>query len=134
MTIPLSDAIRLGAMLLPQSAHYLDEQWDGTTHGLPTGCCALGGAALATGFNRARDLDVLKFVYDRWGTTLSLRVPHPVSGCHGDTVHYIINTLNSLYCYHWTRERIAEWVATIEKQETASDCLPAEERTVAHVE
>ena len=134
MTMPLSEAIRLGAMLLPQSDNYLDEPWNGTARGLPTGCCALGGAALACGFNRKRDGGVLPFVFHRWGDILRLHVPHPVYGSYFCTVHDIIDGLNGSIVHHWTRERIADFVEHIEKQAQALDSLTAEERTVAHVE
>ena len=134
MTLPLSEAIRLGAMLLPQSDSYLDERWEGMTYIPPTGCCALGGAALACGFSRTIDLHIVQFIRHRWGSTLDRCVPHPVHGSYDDTVFDIIHPLNSSICYHWTRERIADFVESIEKQEQAGECLPAEERTVAHVE
>ena len=123
----LSDAIRLGALLLPRSDGYLDEEWDGAMHSRPTGCCALGGAALAAGFNRARDKDVVQFIHRHWGAILRRNVHHPVSGIHGDTVHDIINGLNDSRCAHWSREQIADFVESVEKKEATDDATKPHE-------
>ena len=127
----LSYAIRLGAMMLPHSDNYLE----GTSGplGPPTSCCALGGAALAAGFERQRDVYIERFLDRHWGAVLALRVPHPV---RGDivAVRTAIHGLNNTRCYHWTRERIAGWIATIEPREREEvPCATTKPATAAEI-
>ena len=113
----LSDAIRLGAMLLPQCHPYLEEDPVGSP---PTACCALGGAALAMGFQRRRDLSVDKFLTTQWTWLFLQSAMDPRDG--GYVVSSVGNMISLLNWRGWTRERIADWVASIEPQE---DPLPA---------
>ena len=78
----LSEAIRLGALLLPRSNSYLEEPLSSDCKAFlpPTACCALGGAALAAGFQRPRDVFIQDFLAQHWGAMLNRAVPHPVHG------------------------------------------------------
>ena len=104
--------------MLRHSNSYFEEHMDesGRYFLPPTACCALGGAALASGFQRQRDISVATFLLRHWGALLEMCVPHPVRG-DITTVEDVIHGLNSTLCYHWSRERIADWVATVEPHE-----------------
>jgi hypothetical protein len=107
--VNLSEAIRLGAMLKPQ-ARSMHSQW---------GTCALGAAADAIGvlpelkpensgaYGRAH-LALIR----RW-PLLGTPIENPISGT-SESVRDAVMWLND----HgkWTREQIADWVATIEAQ------------------
>lgn len=101
----LSDAIRLGAMLKPQGRfHILDE------HGRT---CALGAA-----------LDAVGQLDDSGPSIYALDDKWPWCTAHDDrecpdcrrgpmpSIHTVIVHLNDDHA--WTREQIAEWVATVE--------------------
>ncbi len=104
----LSLAIRLGAMMLPKSDSYLE--------GFPpAACCAVGGAALAVGYRQGKDGTLHIFASDRW-PILKTIVRHPIEKRDGP-LENIINGLNYSHCFGWTRERIADWIATIEPQD-----------------
>ena len=107
----LSEAIRLGAMIRPQVIGGYVEH----------GTCALGAAADASGIPAAFDtiqnrpcIDYTALA-DRF-PVLHAMVDHPAATLVTDCVESIIWELNDV-C-HWTREAIADWVATIEPQET----------------
>ena len=125
MTMPLSEAIRLGALLKPQA---LDSE------GWPMKSCALQAALEAVG---------KRVIHDTYGITnyalletlwplLVRPAVNPVDGEGNPSLLVVIYRLND--SHHWTRERIAAFVEHIEQQAQALDSLPAEERTVAHVE
>lgn len=96
----LSEAIRLGAMLRPQTfGHYSDE----------VGTCAIGAVFQAVGSDMGVGLS------DDMGNQLDVanRSPCPVLGCEHDHVnHATIPHLND--DHRWTREQIADWVQAIE--------------------
>lgn len=105
----LSDAIRLGAMLRPQAVGELFK--DG-------GSCAIGAAIEACGISVASvDLN-----YDpiraQWPWVMVMRDVAPgaidVSEVAPIDALEIIWRLNDLA--HWTREQIADYIATIEPQ------------------
>jgi hypothetical protein len=97
MTLKLSEAIRLGAMLRPQDF--------GQYHS-PLGTCALGAAEDA-GF----DFAVLR-IPNMWRTC-------PGCGVQADTVRYLIVHMNDRH--RWTREQIAAWVEqTVEQADVAT--------------
>jgi hypothetical protein len=103
--VKLSVAIRLGALLKPQTfGHYSDE----------VGTCAMGAVFEAVGSTLGVGLsDEMSDQLDR--ANLS---PCPVSGCAHD--HNERATMPHLNDHHkWTRERIADWVQTIEDAEAA---------------
>lgn len=111
----LSEAIRLGAMLRPQG---FDDYWDGD------GSCAIGAACEANGITAASR---------HTGTIADFEKPYdsifkqvcPACGVKPDSSHEsaagFINTVVHLNDKHrWTREAIADWVATIEAQHEAA--------------
>jgi hypothetical protein len=119
----LSEAIRLGSMLKPQAFNELAA--DGKT-------CALGAAYEAVGMA----------IDARWGTQeeiqqrkARIRAEFPLiyqsdlafvapCGCLGGTLHFtdVGAAIIHLNDHHrWSREQIADWVATIEPQEAAED-------------
>ncbi len=108
----LSDAIRFGAMMRPQRT---DGNWLRAD-----GSCALGAAAEAVGAVCATSADEEQALYDNilskhWPWLASKRVEDPlVRGVRG-FVGLAIMRLND--SARWTRERIAEWVATVEPEE-----------------
>lgn len=127
----MSEAIRLGAMLKPQ--HHGDMRgsvrvktrvpgWRGsvlrhTVTTLETGTCALGAALDAIGESNARFMSVASM----WPWTLAVLVRNPMTGERRD----VLNTIWRLNdCHNWTRERIADWVETIEAQQ-APEALQA---------
>ena len=103
--LKLSEAIRLGSMLHPQG---FGKWWDGK------GTCAIGAAARAIGirvelgehFRTRRHIDVWPWAWDEIIKSCPVCSRGPVH-----TAHIIVH-LNDQH--RWTRERIAEWVATIE--------------------
>lgn len=97
----LSEAIRLGAMLHPQCFHGCYELDDG---GTIVASCALGAAQQA-GYARLSALMVIR-----------PRVCCPQSGCIAVmSLGVLVTHLNDQH--HWTRERIADFVATVESAE-----------------
>lgn len=116
MTLTLSEAIRLGAMLKPQGF--------GLTFGEAT--CALGAALEAVGATTQADWMP---VYRLWPIT-SIRVLNPVCGREmllGSTC-WILNDKHK-----WTREAIADWVEQIERaQAPAVDAVDDREAVTGH--
>jgi hypothetical protein len=105
----LSEAIRLGAMMHPQGRMVL---FDGVR------TCALGAALAAVG-KLDRDA-VIADIFLSWpwlhGMTFGELLVKPQCLCFGDwaTVGDMIMMLND--AVGWTRERIADWVETVERQ------------------
>jgi len=111
----LSEAIRLGAMLRPQGRYCILGK---------AGTCALGAALEAAGhLDEWKRLHVLgsdkmnEFWFKReiWSDFRYSMSVHPVNSHVQAPVHDIIVELNDAHL--WTRERIADWVATIEPQD-----------------
>lgn len=97
----LSEAIRLGAMLRPQAFGVCD----------PDRSCALQAMAEALGVQRHEGYrDAL---FKHWPWVHELRAHCPACNCDG-IKESTISHLNDLH--KWTRERIADWVETIEPQ------------------
>jgi hypothetical protein len=104
----LSEAIRLGAMLRPQAKFHFFA--DG-------GSCALGAAFEACGalvFPRSSFMGVEGI---RIFPILTALVEHPITKSIG-SLWLAIVWLNNYD--GWTRERIADWVETIEKEMEAA--------------
>lgn len=97
-TLRLSEAIKLGSMLRPQAF------WENFT---AIGSCAIGAGLEAVG--------------KRWDYATSiwpwLNAPQacPECGVEHERGGWVITHLNDIH--HWTRERIADWVATVEPAE-----------------
>ena len=130
----LSEAIRLGAMLRPQARGWLVRDVFVPTRGwrgwlgrgkMTTGTCALGAALEAVGM--AADLGS---VWHMWPWTLNRSELCPVCPVCGIArmASGIIWHLND--SHDWTREQIADWVATIEPRE---DTKPIESTVVVAV-
>lgn len=121
----LSEAIRLGSMLRPQGFGELCTERNGE---LAT--CALGAAeeAAAEQFSGASDdTEGEGDVYTIFATTLDKKRACPACKWVGrQAVKHTIVHLNDDHL--WTREQIADWVATIEPQEEAQE---ASSRTTA---
>lgn len=104
----LSEAIRLGALLHPQCfdtmrtyRYYRDGRRD------ILGTCALGAAEEA-GYHAQRQSD--------W-----IVLAQCPEGCPLDGPVWLGNVVSHLNDYHrWTRERIADWVATVEAHEESA--------------
>lgn len=109
MSIKLSEAIREGSKRRPQAFGHLFNKVDSTW-----GSCALG-AALEQVFNigptslmnSSQDLTALA---QRCGIDLNQRCTDPQEQVSAK-LHTTILRLNDEY--HWTREEIAEWLASI---------------------
>lgn len=98
----LSEAMRLGAMLRPQITGRLLSRW---------GSCALGAARQAAGVP-TRETVSHPWVWTH--TTLSHCPACRFSTGYQDFVEQLIKHLNDTH--RWTRERIADWVESIEPQ------------------
>lgn len=106
----LSEAIKLGAMLRPQAsggrALVRVRGWRGWVFDQQVlGTCALAAATEAVG------LQLWINAYDEWPWMLGRFVSCPATGGN-KSVSLIVMELNDRH--RWTRERIADWVATIE--------------------
>lgn len=111
----LSEAIRLGAMLRPQS--FSSDLHDG-------GSCALMAAAEASGISGG-----WMEIGERWPWTDELGIECPVCGRESEAWEVIAVCLNDEH--KCTREAIADWVATVEPQE--EEAQPArQEAEVLH--
>ena len=106
----LSEAIRLGALAIPQTCLYNG--------------CAIGTALFAVGrnwhYNKAiAPASALEKAIKLWPFLTTLEVPSPPGGIYRPypcSVFVIIEDLNGVTTLRWTRERIADWVEGIEKE------------------
>ncbi len=97
----LSEAIRLGAMFRPQSFGFFFDAGKS---------CALGAALEAVGVRYGAFFKAELIIQSYWGWT-SIFVQCPVCASR-ESVRTIIARLNNEH--RWTREEIADWVATVE--------------------
>jgi hypothetical protein len=108
--LPLSEAIRLGAMLGKQCFGRLHWSKKGGVH---RRSCAIGSALDATGIKTP---DALDLAYPR---LLTIYRPCPI-GCprttrfSADTCGVIAHLNDD---HRWTREQIADWVESLEREE-----------------
>lgn len=125
--LKLSDAIRLGAMYGPQLF--------GTELSNDGGSCALGSAILAIGAIGipCTDQDPDKNARPGNVATVTVTVPWDMSVKHHcptcfwkieRPLRHLIPHLNDRH--RWTREQIADWVATIEAQQESATQETAE--------
>jgi len=106
--VKLSESIRLGAMLHPQAFGAIEIVGYGTGHEVVLATCALGAAKQA-----GYDIDAPVEEGERLGC--------PGGCCYPAwTVLAMIAHLNDFH--HWTRERIADFVQTLEES-TAVDAV-----------
>ncbi len=112
--LTLSQAIRLGAMLHPQTFGQMEMCDDATTI---VATCALGAARVALGdaaYQRVLDCDSTITCCPCLDCQRRAREPEPF--------HLLITHLNDFH--RWTREAIADWIATLEAHETPQDAAP----------
>ena len=102
----LSEAIRLGATLGPQTF----TQWRGQNDST----CAIGAAMAAIGLKNGLSGDVEK----RWPELRRIMVEYPTnkSRCCLFTAILFLNDNE-----RWSREQIADWVASVEPQDEQTD-------------
>jgi uncharacterized C2H2 Zn-finger protein len=116
----LSEAIRLGAMLRPvQEFNVLFDPTSG-------GTCALGAAAEALGILdlTTRNNYIKGKKVPRAWHWIKRFVECPVCGEWSQRVDDMIAHVNNQH--EWTRERIADWVATMEEAQSA-DAVPKQQ-------
>lgn len=101
----LSEAIRLGSMLRPQTRG---------SYGADGGSCAIGAAAEAAGMN---EYPLFHELEARW-PVLTEFVACPVTADTSGDVGTVILWLND--SHGWTREAIADWVETLEPRDAVS--------------
>jgi hypothetical protein len=103
----LSEAIRLGAMMRQQSAR------SGRTHLIDVldGSCALEAACEAIGHAEAVGGGYQHIIYEAWQWLKGAQLMCPECNTIGAD-EYTIWHLNDTHC--WSRERIADWVESIE--------------------
>ena len=116
MTMKLSEAIRLGAMLAPQGRTRLLSA-DGST-------CALGAALAAVGQlasvgNDPQGYDTIKAVWPWLGHQQAM-FPSGMTGRVLGGIWQLNDT------HGWTREQIADWVAQVEPAEPEAPALTPE--------
>ena len=138
----LSEAIRLGAMMKPQAFGELMTTAEFRTALMGqnirvveiTGTCALGAAMDAVGELPTASIYEMDYEYD--GESVFPQLAHvvgdcPVAGCAYEwpagagrkkDLDNMIPHLNDEHL--WTRERIADWVATVEPKEC--ECVQVE--------
>ena len=106
LTMTLSEAIRLGAMLRPQAYRRTLDRY---------GSCALGAAAEAAGARVPMSHETcLSFLRKRFHD-LETAVMPPCSCVFGQQTHFIARVVVHMNDKHqWNRELIAEWLATVE--------------------
>jgi len=102
----LSECIRLGSML--------GSQYFGSWFGHDNSSCALGAASLAIGCADGGEVSRRW----EWGWDESVELHCPECGQARRLYAAIIAHLNDKH--RWSRERIADWVATIEPEESPS--------------
>lgn len=119
----LSEAIRLGAMLRPQGFGHL------FSHGKS---CALGAAKEAIGMKGKRGKSTAwkmgqTFDFPAYWPWLRMAVTHPVKeyqcgpDCrHASDAFWVVMHLNDHL--RWSRERIADWVESVEPKEESVAC------------
>lgn len=118
MSLKLSEAIRLGAMVTPQCTRRFYH--DGAT-------CAFGSALHAVGaLNRENPMDSEQnqFIYQRWPLT-EQRAACPVCGMVAKM--FIVGAFCLNDTHHWTREQIADWVETLEPKDAPVEQPAADE-------
>lgn len=113
----LSEAIRLGAMNHPHG-RFEFQQSNGATCALGAACDAVGVLdRLLSALQSRESLRESDLILNTAFPILMRRVTWPCGVLEGNPactnpVGYIITTLNDTYL--WTRQQIAEWVASIE--------------------
>ena len=123
----LSEAIRLGSMLKPQAFHCLRDARGGVCAsgaafdaiGVLDALCADVGKLTLTEI-RSRNQAIIAAVAPQW--ILLLNAPTVCPQCGQRSAWLLIPHLNDRH--RWTRERIADWVETIENAQEATTLQP----------
>ena len=118
----LSEAIRLGSMLLPPTGGAKLKVFERDTNDVPFAACALGAAGFAVGITR-NIMRAASTMGDGMDCEIARYWPHLVHPTDDPTqadgrkmpLAYVISTLYERM--DWTREEIADWVATVEPPE-----------------
>ena len=124
--LSLSSAIRLGAMAVPPVHGPVFKRSQGGI----CGACAIGAPIFALFGESAREeldsrgssLTTIRQIFtEHWPWTVT-RVTHPVRGSDSELVNAMVSLFET---YFWTRERIADWIETLEaQQDTQAQPLP----------
>lgn len=119
MTMKLSEAIRLGSMMVPQAFR---AEYSYNFRGKIIAACALGAAKLAIGVG---EQDLGQQVYANWPWTMAIETKYSPENAEPSMVNIacLITQLNDLEC--WSREQIADWVEQYENERHVYDALPA---------
>lgn len=126
----LSDAIRLGAMLKPQAACIHSPHAGGSTCGIGAAADAIG--ALGRPYDIASDQFAMRAVEERWPAVT--KASAECAAC-GASLYGLLMIQHLNDVHHWTRERIADWVETLELQQAVAavdPALPIAELTADH--
>ena len=106
----LSEAIRLGAMMgKPTIQTWMGE--DGSS-------CAFGSVMLAHGFRDGQLMEAVAYLKMKYAI-LRITVRCPVAQC--EVLHDLELMITHVFHRHddWSRERIADWIETLEAKEEA---------------
>lgn len=114
-----SEAIRLGAMLGPQAFGCLRRRMKSGTQ-----YCASGGALEAIGKFPACSGDGGLIIWQTWPWAEARLADLPCGCFGGTTTTEAVFHLNDIH--RWTRERIADWVETIEREHGLTEAPAAE--------
>ena len=108
----LSEAIRLGAMLKPQGYEMLIDQGDTCALGAAFDACGL----ITEGFDGFSEEDYEARVFPLFPLLRQATLPCPACGFtpYIDGENFTDNIAHLNDEHRWTRERIADWVATVE--------------------
>jgi hypothetical protein len=104
----LSEAIKLGALMRGRGTGV------DSFYGYNNVTCAMGAALDALGVTMQERKENKRSTYERW-PWISQRQTCPDCGKRAEVVYIIATHLND--DHGWTRERIADWVATVEPAE-----------------
>ena len=111
MTMPLSEAMRIGAMLNPQAVGAFKDE-SGATCAMGAACEAIGLCGLLT----ARYGSISELIPAEWHRVLDYYAELECPGfCNGNFrfVSDVIMHLNDVH--QWSRENIANWVQSMEE-------------------
>ena len=133
MTMKLSEALRLGAMALPPSHGPVYARANGAI----CGACAVGAALFAVGSEADREqwlkvgASIQREMARFWPWTGDFTTPKPVEPS------YDINVVTAMVVLFensdWTREQIADWIATIEPTDSVEEVPAHVHSTEEHV-
>jgi len=134
----LSEALRLGEFAVaPYRGSWFERYADGSV----CGACAIGRVCMAVGFIPACNpnlnpheqfevecVAIARLFADKWPWTLGYKG-------HTDIIdNPVAEAISDMYEYHGKSiQEIADWVATIEPQETANDIQPEPKQAISYM-